>query len=216
MVLHPGKCKVLHVQFSRALRPPPPLKINDNVLEQVGIMRILGVYLQSDLKWNVHVNFIYNKASQRLFLLCRVKHFRTPKDDLVIVYTSYIRPVTEYAAPVWHPGLTAELNNKIERIQRRAVRIILGRDYTCYAEACAHLGLPSLHSRRSNLTLKFAKSLMVSEQYRHLLPPTRANISHRQTRSANNLDMPKCRTERYRTSAIPHMVRVHVLNTSLV
>ncbi|CAH1259356.1 Hypp2260 [Branchiostoma lanceolatum] len=92
--------------------------------------------------------------------------------------------------------------------------LILGRDYTCYAEACAHLGLPSLHSRRSTLTLKFAKSLMVSEQYRHLLPPTRVNISRRQTRSANNLDMPKCRTERYRTSAIPHMARV--LNTSLV
>ncbi|KAI8484063.1 hypothetical protein Bbelb_381810 [Branchiostoma belcheri] len=49
------------------------------------------------------------------------------------------KPITEYAAPVWHPGLTTLLNNKIERIQRRAVRIIMGHDYTRYSEACLHL-----------------------------------------------------------------------------
>ncbi|KAI8499994.1 hypothetical protein Bbelb_223110 [Branchiostoma belcheri] len=69
----------------------------------------------------------------------RLKHFHIAKDDLVTVYISYIRPITEYAAPVGHPGLTTLLNNKIERIQRRAVRIIMGHDYTRYSEACLHL-----------------------------------------------------------------------------
>ncbi|KAI8520983.1 Rho GTPase activating protein 24, partial [Branchiostoma belcheri] len=62
------------------------------------------------------------------------------------------RPITEYAAPVWDPGLATLLNNKIERVQRRAVRIIMGHDseYTCYSEACTHLqatatGDSSLH-----------------------------------------------------------------------
>jgi len=208
MVLHPGKCMVLHVQFSMTPRPPPPLKINDISLVEVRVMRILGLYLQSDLRWNAHVDHTYSKASQRLFLLRRLKHFNISKEDLVTVYTSYIRPVTEYSAPVWHPGLTTQLSNKIERIQRRAVRIIMGRDYTSYRDACTQLGLPSLHSRRSNLTLRFAQSLLVSDQYRHFLPSTRQNISCRQTRSANKLDIPKCRTERYRSSAIPHMVRL--------
>ncbi|KAI8481604.1 hypothetical protein Bbelb_407040 [Branchiostoma belcheri] len=57
---------------------------------------------------------------------------------------------TEYAAPVWRSGLTASQSSRIERIQRRAVRIILGPNYSNYADACTQLGLASLHVRRSN------------------------------------------------------------------
>ena len=143
----------------------------------------------------LHVH-VYSKSSQRLFFLRKLKHFHIGIEDLVIVYTTYVRPIIEYAAPVWHPGLTTSLSNKLERIQRRAVRTILGANYTSYAEACSQLGLPSLHQRRENLTLKFAKSLLTSSQYRHLLPPDRQSISGRQTRSSNNLDLVHCRTER--------------------
>ncbi|KAI8493128.1 hypothetical protein Bbelb_291320 [Branchiostoma belcheri] len=52
---------------------------------------------------------------------------------------------TEYAAPVWRSGLTASQSSRIERIQRRAVRIILGPNYSNYADACSQLGLASLH-----------------------------------------------------------------------
>ncbi|KAI8516244.1 hypothetical protein Bbelb_048250 [Branchiostoma belcheri] len=60
---------------------------------------------------------------------------------------------TEYAAPVWRSGLTASQSSRIERIQRRAVRIILGPNYSNYADACSQLGLASLHVRREELTL---------------------------------------------------------------
>ncbi|KAI8496262.1 hypothetical protein Bbelb_261030 [Branchiostoma belcheri] len=93
--------------------------------------------------------------------------------DLVSVYISYIRPVMEYGAPVWHSGLSNSLSNKIEKVQRRALRIILGASFTSYSTACAQLGLPTLYARRHELTAKFAKSLEQSDQYRHLLPPLR-------------------------------------------
>ncbi|KAI8502148.1 hypothetical protein Bbelb_197360 [Branchiostoma belcheri] len=162
MLLHPGKCKVLHVKFSRSAPIPPPLKINNRDLQQVEVMRILGVFLQSNLKWNAHVDYICTKSSQRLFFLRRLKHFHLDIEDLVSVYTTYIRPITEYATPVWHSGLTTSQSDRIERIQRRAVRIILGPDYSNYAEACSQLGLSTLHERREELTLKFARSLLTS------------------------------------------------------
>ncbi|XP_035677112.1 phthiocerol synthesis polyketide synthase type I PpsC-like [Branchiostoma floridae] len=200
MVLHPGKCQVLHVKFSKSVSILPPLKINNNELRQVQTMKILGVLMQYNLKWNAHVDYMYSKSSQRLFFLRKLKHFHIGIEDLVIVYTTYVRPIIEYAAPVWHPGLPTSLSNKLERIQRRAVRIILGANYTSYAEACSQLGLPSLHQRRENLTLKFAKSLLTSSQYRHLLPPDRQSISGRQTRSSNNLDLVLSQTT---TMAVP-------------
>ncbi|XP_078594556.1 uncharacterized protein LOC144872371 [Branchiostoma floridae x Branchiostoma japonicum] len=207
MVLHPKKCQVMHIHFSKAAPVPYPLYLNDIELQQVKVMRILGVFLQADLKWNAHVDHICSRASQRLYLLRKLKHFHVPTEDLVTVYVCYIRPVTEYAAPVWHPGLTNTQTQRIEKVQRRAVRIILGSDIA-YSEACTLLRLPSLHERRSSLTLNFAKSLLSSELYRHFLPDMRGNISSRSTRSSTKLNLQRCRTERYRNSAIPHMTRL--------
>ncbi|CAH1233373.1 Hypp706 [Branchiostoma lanceolatum] len=59
----------------------------------------------------------------------------TDKPDLVTVYVTYVRPVLEYAATIWHSGLTTTLSNRIEKVQRRAVRIIRGADYTSYTDA---------------------------------------------------------------------------------
>ncbi|CAH1230646.1 INPP5B [Branchiostoma lanceolatum] len=156
MKLHPGKCKVLHIYFSKVPYPTPSLKINNIELQQVKVMKILGVFLQHDLRWNSHVDAICSKSSQRLFLLRKLKHFHIPTEDLVTVYVTYVRPVLEYAATIWHSGLTTTLSNRIEKVQRRAVRIIMGADYRSYTDACVHLGLPSLQTRRLQLGNKGA------------------------------------------------------------
>ena len=41
-------------------------------------------------------------------------------------YISIIHPVLEYAVAVWHTGLTADLSDQLEAIQKRALRIIFG------------------------------------------------------------------------------------------
>ena len=47
----------------------------------------------------------------------------------------YIRPVLEYASPLWHSSITKHQIDHIELIQKRACRIILGSHYKSYAEA---------------------------------------------------------------------------------
>ncbi|KAI8479105.1 hypothetical protein Bbelb_431700 [Branchiostoma belcheri] len=150
-------------------------------------------YLQQDLsdldKWSQESHMLLHPG--------KLKHFQLSTDDLVTVYISYIRPVTEYAAAVWHSGLPVVLSKRIEKVQKRALRIILGTHYKSYKRACDQLGLPSLWSRREKLTKDFAKSLVQSTQYRHLLPPSRGNISSRVTRTSHKLDTQPCRTARY-------------------
>jgi len=66
--------------------------------------------------------------------------------DLLTYYNSVIRSVLEYACPVWHTSLTAGQSQDIERLQKRALRCILGE--VSYTEACSSLGLSSLSDRR--------------------------------------------------------------------
>ena len=49
-----------------------------------------------------------------------------PCRDMLKFRIAAIRPVTEYPAPVWHTGLTAELGESLESVQKRALRIISG------------------------------------------------------------------------------------------
>ncbi|KAI8491361.1 hypothetical protein Bbelb_309940 [Branchiostoma belcheri] len=103
--------------------------------------------------------------------------FHLPTHDLVTVYTSFVRPVLEYAIPLWHPGLTSSQRRKIENIQVRATKIILGNTFHSYSAACEALQLQKLEDRRVSLCLKFAQKLYKSEQYRHWFPRLRGEIT---------------------------------------
>ncbi|KAI8503577.1 hypothetical protein Bbelb_185480 [Branchiostoma belcheri] len=166
--------------------------------------------IQSDLKWNTHVTHMIKQGSKRLFLLRRLKQFSLPIDDMVVVYTTYIRPVLEYAAPVWSPGLTERQSSQLESVQKRALRIILGNMYSDYAEVSAQLGLQSRATRREHLCIQFGRKLLTNNQFRSLLPPSRGQISNRHvhTRHGNQLNTVRARTERFKNSTIPHIVRL--------
>ena len=43
-----------------------PVIIGDNVIERVTSYKILGVFMDSDLKWNSHVEYIFKKACKKL------------------------------------------------------------------------------------------------------------------------------------------------------
>ncbi|CAH1277576.1 Hypp9703 [Branchiostoma lanceolatum] len=196
MKLNPGKCKAIHICFSRTPPPPPPLSIHGHELEVVSVAKCLGVTFQADLGWGTHVMDITTKGSKRLYLLCRLRQFNLPVEDLVTVYTCFIRPVLEYAAPLWHPGLTNAQHKKIERIQRRATRIILGHNLS-YNQACKALKLQSLYERREDLCIEFGKKLLKSTMYSHWIPHRRGEITKRVTRQTHKLDLIPTRTKRY-------------------
>ena len=58
---------------------------------------------------------------------------------LSTVYITVIRPVLQYACQVWHFNIPEYLSDEIERVQKRALRIILPE--LCYADAREFLTL---------------------------------------------------------------------------
>ena len=132
--------------------------------------------------------------------------FKLPDNDLLLIYKGYIRPLVEYAVPVWHPGLTNAQTSKLEGIQKRALKLILTHRYQSYSNALTLTSLESLQARRVNICFKFGKSLLTSEDFQHWLPHRKPEQS-RQLRNQTNLYPLRCKTERYRNSPIPFIVR---------
>ena len=110
-----------------------------------------------DLKWNMNTDYICTKGSQKLWILRRLVKYQLDEFKILDVYKKEVRSILEYAAPVWHSGLTKQQSNQIERIQKQAFRIILGKDYIGYEVACTILSMEPLHARRTHLCINFAK-----------------------------------------------------------
>ena len=103
-----------------------------------------------------HVEAITSKATQRLYFLKQLRRAGVPQAQLLHFYTAVIRPVLEYAAPVWNHLLTKTQIDQIEAIQMRALRIIY--NYTSdmsYTSALYCAAVPSLADQREHLAQNF-------------------------------------------------------------
>ena len=96
------------------------------------------------------------KANKRMWILRRLSFLGASQGDLIDVYTKQIRSIVEYAVPAWQGGISLSEKSDLERIQKAACHIILGKDYLHYEQALEALQLESLEDRRNKLSLKFA------------------------------------------------------------
>ena len=146
MVFNPGRTMDFHPRFT----------VNENELDVVEETRLLGLVIRNDLSWSSNTECMIKKANKKLWCLRRLKKLGAEREDLISVYQKQIRCLLEYAVAVWHPSLTSEENIRIERVQKSALCIILGQDYTSYKSALKELELESLQARRIKLCRKFA------------------------------------------------------------
>ena len=101
MVLNPKKCKEMTLRFRKVVdHLPSALAIDTKALESVDAHKVLGVTIQSNLKWDLHINEVVAKASKRLHILRVLKRGGVPPADLLKVCFALIRSVLEYCCPV--------------------------------------------------------------------------------------------------------------------
>ena len=184
---NPLKCEVMYVCPPKRPLLYPQLTLNNVMLPVVSQCKLLGVIINNNLNWNDQVKHMFSKANRCFFILYRARQFGFSTTTLFTLYTWYIRTSLEYAAPVWHPGLTQAQHHSLERMQKRSFRIILGQQYQTYDTALSILNTKTLFERRKELTLKFGNSLMKSNKHRTLLPPLLQDISGRNTRGGGDL-----------------------------
>ena len=135
----------------------PTLKLDNEDIEVVEELKLSGVLITNDLQWTADTTFITKKAYNKLWILRRLKQSGANQQELKDIYIKHVRSVVEYGAVVWHSGLTSENTTNIERVQKCALSVILGKDYQNYENALSTLQLEKLCIRREALCVQFAK-----------------------------------------------------------
>ena len=96
---------------------------NDTIPIQASV-NILGVEVDSDLRFDRHLEKVAHKASQKVTLLRRMKGL-LDAEGLATLYKAQVRPVMEYAPLTWMASALCHLN-LLDKVQRRAERLIRG------------------------------------------------------------------------------------------
>ena len=203
MELNAGKCKEMRIDFKRNTHNFPPIVISGKELSVSNSVKMLGVTISSDLKWNDHISECIKKANKRLYFIVLLKRANVPLSDIVNFYCTVIRPVLEYCAPVFHHALPQYLSDDIERVQKRALSIIC--PYASYSECLVRFDLVTLHARRVALCSKLFESITSCPDHKlvPVLPPKR---EHRYNlRESRAYAMPHARTNRFKNTFIPSM-----------
>ena len=118
-----------------------------------------------------------------------------------------IRSKLDQSAVVWHSSLTNRNRTDLERVQKSAVKLILGTRYDSYVDALRILGLETLDKRRERMCLKFAKQCLKLSKMKDLFPKYESNHPM-QKRNSCVYQGVRSFTERFRKSAVPSMLKM--------
>jgi len=186
MLINVKKTKVLHIP-NRKLPIKPYIHLNNQTVEVVEHAKLLGLMIQSNLKWQAHISSSIGKACKLFFPLLQLRRSNIQVNYLIKIYQSLVRPHLTYACPVT-VNMSAQDKNKLIKAERRFLRIIN-----------AHHQVP-LSVYIDNICLKLVKSIMLNEDHpvRQLL----VFVDYQRTRSRRSLNMPIPKTALLRQSFV--------------
>ena len=155
--LNLAKEKCEHITFSKKPEPTT-FYLSNTPICKTSMVKDLGVYISSDLKWQSHTNSIRLKAYQKCYLILRTfssKNIWT----LLRLFTTYVRPILEAGSIIWSPQFCKDVQS-VEQVQRYYTKRIFRRcniPYTSYMDRLAKVNINTLEYRRcvADLTMVY-------------------------------------------------------------
>ena len=107
--------------------------------------KLLGIIIDNKLSFNEHVSKLCTKASQKLHALARVANYMS-SDKLRLIMKAFINAQFGYCPLVWMFH-SRTLNNRINKIQERALRIVFKDKNASFDELLKRDGAVTIHER---------------------------------------------------------------------
>jgi hypothetical protein len=154
-----SKCKIMHV--GRA-NPRNKYFINGIEIQATETEKDVRIIVHESLKPTKQCEKAANVAMAVLKQIERNFHYRD-RNVFVNIYKQYVRPHVEFSSPAWAPWNRADIE-KLESVQRRAVKLVAGLEANSYEEKCRALSLRTLEERRVDQDLKQVHSILIKKR----------------------------------------------------
>ena len=219
MSLNKSKTAALVIDFARegnkVIFPPGSLCFaNGETISRQDNIKLLGMRIDSDLSHSSFVTDRRNAGMKCLWFLRRLRQ-HCPREDVIRkAYISYVRPVLEYAIPAVFTALDTCQFEKLEKVQKEAMRIILGsqkwptqENYIDYQTRLQLTKLEDLETRWRNQFEKVGTKWKSDSRFKSYFKP---NIPCHQMslRQRNVYIVPKARTDRLKKSAVAQAIEL--------
>ena len=135
-----NKCHVLLSTDSKHL-----VNINGQLIENSNCEKLLGVDIDSNLKFKSHVKSICGKARAKLSALTRIAPFLGVEKRKLIM-NAFFKSQFSYCPLVWMIH-NRTLNNKINRLHEKCLRIVYSDEFSSYENLLKLDGSFSVHKR---------------------------------------------------------------------
>ena len=166
------------------------------VIQQSKVFKYLGVILDDRLSFNEHVLYIESKVSRVLGVFSRLRYLLTA-ETANRLYKAMVLPILDYCDTVWHGG--GKTNSiKIERLQRRAGRIVYVNSSMCTDEIISNLGWELLSERRKQHIFNQVSDCLAGKAptyFQNYFNQRRSDIHCYSTRICGNLNVEKTKLE---------------------
>ena len=122
---------IFHKRFNK---PPDQFQIvlNNVELERVTNTKFLGVMIQENLMWDIHINYVGDKVSRATAILAKLKHY-LPKYVLKLIYNSLCLSHISYALSVWGAAPTSTIG-RINVLHKKGIRHVCNSKYNAHTE----------------------------------------------------------------------------------
>lgn len=138
-----AKCKTLHMGHGNTQHQ---YRILDSPLCQVSVEKDLGIFIDDKLKFRKQAAAASNKGNQVLGVI-RKSFEHLDKKTVPLLFKTLVRPILEFGNVAWGPFYKQD-QRLIERVQRRATKLVQEIKDLTYEERLQALQLHSLHYRR--------------------------------------------------------------------
>ena len=158
MMVNPAKFQTIIIDKKKKCHTNETLKIGDKIIKASSSVKLLGVQIDDQLNFNLHISNICRSAANQLYALIRLKCFLAFEEKKTLI-NSYFYSNFNYFPLVWMFSSAASLN-KVESLQKRALCFLYDNYDSSYKSILKLAGKSTMNvTRRRSLCIEFFKTL---------------------------------------------------------